>query len=169
MKEGWGDQTGTELSPITQRVATRERFSTSHTVVARNSLKLPMTKLINKEYESMITKPLMVGVATIYMDPESKKTSFGGMTTDTFQGVATLITPKGPFKIDRARWHLLCQVLSFSDMKIDLNRERLIQETMDKDPKCRSFAWKVLRQAKLAVGATSYIGDAALATPPGLL
>ena len=37
---------------------------------------------------------------------------------------------------------------------------------MDKDTKCRSFAWKVLRQAKLALGATNYVGDTALTAPP---
>ena len=37
---------------------------------------------------------------------------------------------------------------------------------MDKDPGCRSFSWKVLRQATLAVGATSYIRNTALTAPP---
>ena len=36
---------------------------------------------------------------------------------------------------------------------------------MDKDHNIRSFAWKVLRQAKLVVGATTYIGDTALTAP----
>jgi len=36
---------------------------------------------------------------------------------------------------------------------------------MDKNPNCRQFAWKVLRQAKLAVGATTYTGDTALTAP----
>jgi hypothetical protein len=43
--------------------------------------------------------------------------------------------------------------------RIDLHKERVLQETMDKDPSCRSFAWKILRQAKLVVGATTYIED----------
>jgi len=51
-------------------------------------------------------------------------------------------------------------------MATDLNRERLLQETMNKDPNCRSFSWKVFRQAKLAVGAATYIGDTALTAPP---
>jgi len=37
---------------------------------------------------------------------------------------------------------------------------------MDKDINCRSFAWQVLRQAKLAVGAMTYVGDTALTAPP---
>jgi len=44
--------------------------------------------------------------------------------------------------------------------------ERLLQEKMDKDPTCRSFSWKVLRQAKMAVNATTYVGDTALTAPP---
>jgi len=88
-------------------------------------------------------------------------------TASTFQGVATLITPAGPFRMEGARWHLLSQIFSsLEDIKIDLHKERLLQETMDKDPNCRSFAWKILRQAKLAVGATTYIGDTALTAPP---
>ena len=94
------------------------------------------------------------------MDPESLDTSFGGFTASTFQEVATLITPACPFRMERALWHLLSQVFSSLEDE-DLYNESLLQETMDKDP----FAWRVLRQAKLAVGATTYIGDTALAAP----
>jgi len=60
--------------------------------------------------------------------------------------------------MEGAQWHLLTQVFSsLEDMKTDLYKERLLQETMDKDPNCRSFSSKVLRQAKLAESATSYI------------
>jgi len=52
------------------------------------------------------------------------------------------------------------------DIQTDLYRERLLQETMDKDPNCRSFDWKVLQQAKPAVVATTYIGYTALTAPP---
>jgi len=51
-------------------------------------------------------------------------------------------------------------------MKTDLYKERLFQETMDKDPNCRLFSQKVLRQARLAVGATTYIGDTKFTAPP---
>ena len=101
------------------------------------------------------------------MDPESLDTSFGGFTASTLQGVAALITPAGPFRMEGAYWHLLSQVFSSpEDIRTDLHKERILQETMDKDPNCRSFAWKILRQAKLAVGATTYIGDVALTAPP---
>jgi len=115
----------------------------------------------------MINNTPEVGAVQIHVDPESLDTSFGGLTASTFQGVATLITLAGPFKMEGARWLLLSKVFSSpEDIKTDLYREKLLQETMDKDPNCRSFAWKVLRQAKLAVGATTYIGDMALTAPP---
>jgi len=69
--------------------------------------------------------------------------------------------------MEGARWHLLSQVFSSSKgMATDLDRERLIQETMGKDLKCRFFSWKVLRHARLAVGATTYIRDTALTATP---
>jgi len=37
----------------------------------------------------MIKTPLKVEAVRIYMDPESKDTSFGGIRANTFQGVAT--------------------------------------------------------------------------------
>jgi len=115
----------------------------------------------------MMTTPLMVGTVRICMDPESKDTSLGGMTSDTFQGVATLFTPTGPFKMEGARWHLLSQVFSSSeDIKTDLKRKRLLQESMHKDAKGRSFSWKVLRQTKLAVDATTYVEYITFLAPP---
>jgi len=117
----------------------------------------------------MIKNPPAVGVVRIHIDPESVDTSFGGITVSTFQGAATLITLAGPFRKEGARWHLLSQVFSSpEDIKTDLYKleERFLQETMVKYLNCRLFAWKVLRQAKLAVGATTYIGNTALTAPP---
>jgi len=51
-------------------------------------------------------------------------------------------------------------------MATDLHRERLFQEIMDKEPKRKWFSWKVLQQAKLALGATTYIGNTALTATP---
>jgi len=71
--------------------------------------------------------------------------------------------------MEGARWHLLSKDFSFpEDIKTDLYKERLLQETIDKDHNCslRLFAWMVLRQAKLVVGATTYMGDTALTAPP---
>ena len=93
----------------------------------------------------MIKNPPGVGAVRIHMDPESLDTSFGGLTASNFQEVASLITPADPFKMEGARWHLLSNVFSSpEDIKTDLYRERLQQETMDKDPNCLSFVWKVL-------------------------
>jgi len=165
MKEGWGDQASTELPPTANRATTRERFSISDKV--RNSLKLPEIELDDECFLIMIKNPSAVGAVRMHMDPESLDTSFGGFTASTFQGVATLITPAGPFRIEGARWHLLSQVFSSPEnIKTDRYKERLLQETMDKDPSCRLFAWRVLWQAKLAVGAKTYIGDTVLTAPP---
>jgi len=158
MKEGWGKQASTEL------FTTREGFSSSH--IARNPLKLPKMKLDDEDFLFMIKNPPVVRAIRIHMDLESLDTSLGGFTASIFQGVATLITPAGPFRMEKARWHLLSQVFSSpEDMKTDLYKERLLQEIMDKDPNCRLFTWKVLWQAKLAVGATTYKGDKALPAP----
>jgi len=115
----------------------------------------------------MIQNPPEVGAVRTHMDPANLDTSYGGITASTFQGIATLITSAGPLEMEGARWHLLSKVFSApGDIRTDLNRKRLLQETMDKDTNCRSFARKVLRQAKLAVGATTYVGDTALTAPP---
>jgi len=69
----------------------------------------------------MIKNPPEVGAVRIHMDPESLDTSFGGLTASTFQGVATLITPAGPFKMEGVRWHLISKVFSSpEDIKTDL-------------------------------------------------
>jgi len=61
---------------------------------------------------------------------------------------------------------LLSQVFSSSvDMKTDLKRETQLQESMDKDATCRSFSWKVFEQAKLTVGATTYVGATSRHSP----
>ena len=139
MKEGWGEQASTELSLIDHRAATRERFLTSQ--IARNLLKLSDIELVNEAYLFMIKNPPAVGAVSIHMDPESIDTLFLGITANTFQGVATLITPAGPFKMEGVRWHLRTQVFSSpQDMKADLYKEGLFQEAMDEDPNCRSFS-----------------------------
>jgi hypothetical protein len=59
----------------------------------------------------------------------------------TFQGTTSVITDRGPYQIEGALWHLLTQV--FSDparFKADLQREISLQESLDSDPKYRSFA-----------------------------
>jgi len=66
----------------------------------------------------------------------------------TFQGTTSVITDRGPYqtRVEGARWHLLTQV--FSDparFKADLQREISLQESLDNDPKYRSFAWQVLQ------------------------
>jgi len=47
----------------------------------------------------MVKNPRAVGALRIHMDPESLDPLFAGFTAGTFQEVATLITPAGPFRI----------------------------------------------------------------------
>ena len=102
MKEGRGDQASTELLLIADRAAIRKRFSTSD--IVRNPLKIPEPEieLDDEDYLSMIKNPLAVGVVRIHMIPQSMNTSFGGLAANTLKGVATLITPAGPFKMEGA-------------------------------------------------------------------
>jgi len=142
IKEGWSDQGCAELPTLVDRAITRERFSTSH--IARNPMKLPEIVLEDEDFLSMIQNPPEVGAVRIHMDPGNLDTSYGGITTSTFQGVATMITSAGPLEMEGVRWHLLSKVFSSpGDIRTDLNRERLLQETMDKDINCRSLAWQV--------------------------
>ena len=110
MKEEWGDQGSSELPITADRATARERFTASH--IARTPLKLPEIALEDEYILSMIKNPPEVGAVRLHMDPESLDTSFGGLTASTFQGVATLITPAGPLKMEGARWHLFLNVFS---------------------------------------------------------
>jgi len=55
----------------------------------------------------MIKNPPSVGEVRIHMDPKSIDTSFGDFIVNTFQGVTTLITLAGLFKMQGGWWHLL--------------------------------------------------------------
>jgi len=90
-----------------------DRFSLSETRA--------LSEARDEDSLSMIKNPPEVGAVRIHMDPESLDTSFGGLTASTFQGVATLITLAGLFKMEGACWHLLSKVFSsLEDMKTDL-------------------------------------------------
>jgi len=95
-------------------------------------LKLLEIELEDEDFLSMIKNPQEVGAVRIHIDPESLDTSFGGLTASTFQGVATLINPAGPFKMEGA---LLSKVFSSpEDIKTDLYRERLSKKLWTKIP-----------------------------------
>jgi len=105
MKQDWGGQQQQDPQHHSQvETGNRERFSTSH--IARHPLKLPETNLANEDFESMITDPPEIGAVRVHMEPEGKDTTYGGIAADTLQGITTLITPSGPFKMEGARWHL---------------------------------------------------------------
>jgi len=81
--------------------------------------------------------------------------------------VATLITPRGPYEVEGARWHLLSKIFSLEEIfKADIEAEILAQESLDKDKDYRSLSWQFLRQAQEVFGATTYCGDTALTAPP---
>jgi len=46
-------------------------------------------------------------------------------------------------------------------MEREWKKKKVLQKGIDKDAECRSFSWKILRQAKVAVGAKTYVGDTA--------
>jgi len=60
----------------------------------------------------MIRDPPTIKAVRIQIDLESKHTSYGAMTVDTFLGTATFITPLGQFKMEGARWYLLSKIFS---------------------------------------------------------
>jgi len=85
----------------------------------------------------------------------------------TFQGTNSVITSRGPYQLEGARWHLLTKVFSNpGSFKSDFHSELLLQECLDENPKYRSFSWQVLRKASDFFGEKTYIGETGLTTPP---
>jgi len=140
MKQDWGSLQQQDLQlEGSERVGNRGRFSTSH--IAKNPRKLPETNIANEDFESMITDPPEIGAVRVHMEPGGKDTTYGGIAADTFQGIATLTTPSRPFRMEGARWHLLSQIFSSPELiRSELERERTLQESMDKDKMYRSFS-----------------------------
>ena len=78
-----------------------------------------------------------------------------------------MITPRGPYAVEGAKWHLLSKIFSSTDrFKADLEVEILKQESLDEDSGYRSFSRQFLRQAQKIFGAKMYCGDTALTAPP---
>jgi len=103
-------------------------------------------------------------------EPESINTSHAGVIATKFQGTTSVITSRGPYQLEGARWHLLTKVFSNPEsVGSDLHFELLLQECLDENPKHRSFSWQVLRKASEFFGAKTYIGETGLTTPPFFL
>ena len=91
----------------------RERYSVPH--AAKNPNNIQDCKLANEDPTAMILDPPLKGAVRFLMEPGSLDTSWGGITASTFQGVATLITPRGPYAVEGVRWHLISKIYSSAD------------------------------------------------------
>ena len=96
----------------------------------------------------MIRQPPKVGAIQFHHEPESSNTSHADVTplhsdvtATTFQGTISVITSRGPYQLEGARWHLLTKVFSNPEsFKFDFYSEILLQERLDENPKYRSFS-----------------------------
>ena len=108
-----------------------------------------------------------MGPIRFHPEPESTNTSNAHFKATTFQGTTSVITSRGPYQLEGARWHLLTKVFSNPEsFNSDLHSELLLQKLLDENPKYRSFSWQVLRKASDFFGAKTYIGETGLTTPP---
>jgi len=143
----------------------RERFLTPHT--AREPNKIQEVELECEDFQGMIRQQPKVGAIRFHHELESSNTSHADVTALTFQGTTSVITSRGPYQPESARWHLLTKVFSNTEsFKFDLHSEILLQERLDENPKYRSFSWQVLRKAFGFFGAKTYIGETGLTTTP---
>jgi len=143
----------------------RERVSTPPT--ARDPCKIEETELVCEDLQGMIRQPPRVGAVRFHHEPESKDTSHAGETATTFQGTTSVITARGPYQLESARWHLLTKVFSnVASFRVDLQSEIHLQERLDDNPKYRFCSWQVLCRAADIFGAKTYIGKTGLTTPP---
>jgi len=142
----------------------RERFTAPHT--ARDPNKVEKVEIEGEDLQRMIRQPPEVGAIRFHHEPESINTSATSVTSTTFQCTTSVITPRRPYRLEGARWHLPTKVFSNSaSFEADLHSELLLQERLDENPKHRSFSWQVLRKASEFFGAKTYIGETSLTTP----
>ena len=122
-------------------------YSVPH--AARNPDIIQDCKLAIEDPDAMILDRPPKGAVRFLTEPGSLDTSWDGITSSTYQGVATvtLITPRSPYTVEGARWHLLSKIFSSAenDFKADLEAELLTQESLDEDKGYRSFSWQFLR------------------------
>jgi len=144
-----------ETTPNRHPRLNRERFSTPHT--ARDPNKIQEVELESENLQSMIRQSPKDGTIRFHHEPESTNNSHADVTATTFQGTTSVITFRGPYQLEGARWHLLTKVFSNPEsFKSDFHSEVLLQERLDENPKYRSFSWQVLRKAS----------ETGLTTPP---
>ena len=88
----------------------RERFSTPH--AARNPNKVEEVELESEDLQGMISQLPKVGAIRFHHEPESINISHAGVTATTFQGTTSVITSRGTYQLEGARWHLLTKFFS---------------------------------------------------------
>jgi len=143
----------------------RERFSTPHT--ARDPNKIEEVELESGDLQGMIRQPPKVGAIRFRHEPESTNTSHSDVTATAFHITTSVITCRGPYRLEGARWNLLTKVfINHESFKSDLHSELLLQERLDENLKYRSFSWQVLRKASDFFGAKTYIGETGLRPLP---
>ena len=121
----------------------RERYSVPH--AAKNPDIIQDCRLANEDPSAMILNPPLRGVVRFLTEPGSLDTTWGDIKASTFQGVATLITHRGPYEVENARWHLLLKIFSSAEkFKADFEVQPLAQESLDDDEGYRSFSWQFL-------------------------
>ena len=75
----------------------------------------------------MIRQPPKVGAIWFHHEPESSNTSHADVTVTTFPGTISVITSRGPYQLEGARWHLLTKVFSNPESyKFDFHSEILL-------------------------------------------
>ena len=72
----------------------------------------------------MIHQPPKVGAIRLNHEPKSSNTSHADAIATTFQGTTSVITSRGPYQLEGARWHFLTKVFSNPEsFKVDFHRD----------------------------------------------
>jgi len=136
----------------------RERSTTPH--IAKDPNKVEEVELEREDLQGMIRQPPKVGAVRFHHQPRAPTPHY----------TTSVITPRGSYQLEGARWHLLTKVFSNPvSFEADLHSELLLRERLDENPKHRSFSWQVLRKASKFFKVKTYIGETGLTTPPFFL
>jgi len=142
----------------------RGRFSTPTT--ARDPNKVEEVELESEDLQVIICQPPKFGAIWSHHEPESINTSRSGVTATT----TSVITSRGSYQLEGARWHLLTKVFSNPEaFEAKLHSELLLQQRLDENPKHRSFSLQVLCKASEFFRAKTYFGETGFTTPPFFL
>jgi len=129
----WGQQAWAKSVESPQAKPTyREKYSVPH--AAKNPDTIQDCELVTEDLTAMILDPPVQGRSQVLTEPGSLDTSCGDIRASSYEGVATLTTPRGPYAVEGARWHPLSKIFSSAEnFKADLEAETLAQESLDVD------------------------------------